>query len=804
MFMLCTAFDRLSFFPFGARGRGSSVSPLDQRLCRGAALRGAGCRNHATRFPFQPLATIPPESAEERAKTETKSRQVRPATAEDITNQQTAEQLAVRIWAAMVAEKVLSAMSALMDELIQSHLLDDDDEEGDEGWLDDHRKREKKVLDEAIADGLDKYPDINSINNLTEFKTEFSRAQIERMIKRNLESQFKEDPKYGKHVREDVPGSNVKAYGSRNRTSSKGTFCKAVDYQSGGGLAALLTGGWMRVAKDRIDPVAWSHQFGFPRKSNQQNWGHHFLITERNGNQSHFELPRENLAGTGASAIRLLMKGGVHIVARDVVRKPLTQFLHFKPKQEIIRMPRVGWAQVGSHWVFVRPDEVITPPGMPTRRDTTYVLDTAATRHGLHVAGTTAEWVAEIAAPLRGNSNIALSLGTFLAAPLLCFASEPGGGNHLYGPSTIGKTMDSAVGQSIYGWPHEMADDAFGVSWGGTEAGFDALALARTDLGLPLDEITLANPRTAEQVVYKVASGTKGPRATSSGHLRETAHASVFVLSTGEKSLAQFIGKNLQEGARKRLVDVPAEVQPGSAFETISRERIHTEGKRLFDAIRRQHGAVGRDWQRRLVVLGPDRIKAELQKHREAFLALPEVVAVAQKAHPQVRAVVNRFALHAAALRMAIEATLLPWTVEESDGGIIACMRRWVQQRGNIDSAGEVVRAAREVERELVAHLSDRFIYIHKCAGGWTPATEADEAKQKTPELFDGYAKPDRILIRPEAFRRYCNGSDPGDIARHLRQRGVLIADENSVSKSEQVIGKTERFYVWSRASLTL
>jgi hypothetical protein len=153
---------------------------------------------------------------------------------------------------------------------------------------------------------------------------------------------------------------------------------------------------------------------------------------------------------------------------------------------------------------------------------------------------------------------------------------------------------------------------------------------------------------------------------------------------------------------------------------------------------------------------------------------------------------------------MAIEATLLPWTVEESDVGIIACMRRWVQQRGNLGSAGEVVRAACEVERELVAHLGGRFIRIHKCAGGWTPVTEADEAKQKTPELFDGYVKPDRILIRPEAWRRYCNGSDTGEIARHLHRKGVLIADENSVSKSEQVIGRTQRFYVWSRASLTL
>jgi hypothetical protein len=106
---------------------------------------------------FEPPATIPSSTAEEH-KAETEPRQVRPATAEDISNQQTAEHLALRIWAATVAKKVLSAMSALMDELIQSHLLDDDDEEGNEGWLDDHRKREKKVLDEAIADGLDTYP----------------------------------------------------------------------------------------------------------------------------------------------------------------------------------------------------------------------------------------------------------------------------------------------------------------------------------------------------------------------------------------------------------------------------------------------------------------------------------------------------------------------------------------------------------------------------------------------------------------------------------------------------------------------
>ena len=57
-------------------------------------------------------------------------------------------------------------MSALVDELIQSHLLDDDDEEGDEDWLDDHHKREKRIHTEAFSDGLDTYSDFDAINNL--------------------------------------------------------------------------------------------------------------------------------------------------------------------------------------------------------------------------------------------------------------------------------------------------------------------------------------------------------------------------------------------------------------------------------------------------------------------------------------------------------------------------------------------------------------------------------------------------------------------------------------------------------------
>lgn len=234
----------------------------------------------------------------------------------------------MRIWAATVGEKILEDMSSLLDELLQSHLLDDDDEEGDEGWLDDQHKRQKKLLDEAIADRLEKYPDIAAVNDLpvnsdpdiardaeqlrtvlaacaigaTRLNEKFSRAQLERLVKRDLEIRFKKDPKYSQHVRGNVPGSDVRKYGGLGCTSSKGTFVRSSDYEAGGGLDALLTGGWMRVAKDRIDPVAWSHRYGLPRKSEGQSWLHHFVITERSSKESSFALPREKLAGASAPA----------------------------------------------------------------------------------------------------------------------------------------------------------------------------------------------------------------------------------------------------------------------------------------------------------------------------------------------------------------------------------------------------------------------------------------------------------------------------------------------------------------------
>jgi hypothetical protein len=157
-----------------------------------------------------------------------------------------------------------------------------------------------------------------------------------------------------------------------------------------------------------------------------------------------------------------------------------------------------------------------------------------------------------------------------------------------------------------------------------------------------------------------------------------------------------------------------------------------------------------------------------------------------------VRAVVNRFALLSAALRMAIEASLLPWAIEKADAGIVACMIRWVAQRGNVDTAGETVRAALKLEAELVAAIeAGHFIRLHKTNGSWSgPATEADETA-------DGYLKGDLVLIRRQAWHRLCAGSE--DLTKYLCQTGKLIPDHAAkTSRKETVLGKAGRYYVWN------
>jgi hypothetical protein len=273
----------------------------------------------------------------------------------------------------------------------------------------------------------------------------------------------------------------------------------------------------------------------------------------------------------------------------------------------------------------------------------------------------------------------------------------------------------------------------------------------------------------------------------------------ILILSTGEISVACILGENVRVGQRVRLADIPVAVQAGSAFERFPADQIAAVGRRFYAATRDYHGAVGRDWLEHLVRLGSEDIKQHLNRLRGAWLAQPVVTKILTDAHPQSVSVINRFALIAATLVMAVEAKILPWSQADTDTAIIACMQRWRKEHGNIDAAAELQSEIEHRLRTLAATIGDQFIHLSIEGRRLVPAFVADQHKMERADEFDGYVKNGHLLISSEAWQRRWAGLNVENVNKHLLKTGLLIPDrKDKTSRVEKYNGDApaKRFYV--------
>jgi uncharacterized protein (DUF927 family) len=528
---------------------------------------------------------------------------------------------------------------------------------------------------------------------------------------------------------------------------------------------------WRRITKTRIDPEARSRD-----TTRHRNVRHRFRITDEFG-ESLIDIPAQYLGKDANRAIDMLMQHGVRIVHSREARQRLAKFLQLRPRGWIIRAPRVGWFEWRRHWVFVLPHAVLGD--IDDTREETIVLDAIAGQHGFHQSGTSEQWREQVAKPLARNSNVILAAGLFLAGPLLRWANEAPGGLHSWGRSKIGKTLAAAFGQSLYGKPYRQgaSSEAFGFTWETTANRLEQRAALRNDVGLGLDEIGVGDRKSTAAAIYKLAGGVGKGRMD-----QDELDFNILFYSTGESALADFL-PNVQPGQLVRLADVPAEVQPGSAFETIPEHEVVDQSRNFYELMDEFHGSAGYDYLQHLVALTPKEIKLRVKKGRVLFLMRPEVVEITKRAHPQVTSVIGRFALLAVALAIAIEAGILPWTVADTDAGIIACMLRWSNQPVNIDPEDELRREIEHRRQAFAARASDRLIHLASDKKGRiVPASSSDQCKMDTPDQFDGYVKNGRIGLKPDAWQRLWAGLNLNAVKKHLLDRELLIPDSGGTS----------------------
>jgi len=106
--------------------------------------------------------------------------------------------------------------------------------------------------------------------------------------------------------------------------------------------------------------------------------------------------------------------------------------------------------------------------------------------------------------PCSGNPILLLSVSASFAAPLLLKAKQQsagGGGIHLIGKSSNGKTTALQVAASVWGGPGYVR------AWRATANGLEATAAALNDSLIVLDEISECDPREIGAIIYALANG---------------------------------------------------------------------------------------------------------------------------------------------------------------------------------------------------------------------------------------------------------------------------------------------------------
>lgn len=283
-------------------------------------------------------------------------------------------------------------------------------------------------------------------------------------------------------------------------------------------------------------------------------------------------------------------------------------------------------------------------------------------------------WKAQIGVFLNGNSRLCLAVGAALAAPLLRMLDIEGGGFHLFGDSSDGKTTTAKVALSVWGDPYRLI-----TSWKGTVHGFDNIAAARDDGFVVLDEIGQADASTVSNTAYSIINGMSKVQGDKSGGNRPLLHWRVLVLSTGEKTLQGYLNANRgdwQAGQAARLPSIPADAGAGmGVFEQIGDFTTAAEfAEHLNSAAAIQYGTLGRSWVKSLLT-----DKYATQKARAAFTRfLGDLNATSG----QGRRVAQRFALVYAALSLAADYNLLDLPQSACQAEIMKCFNAWQEREG--------------------------------------------------------------------------------------------------------------------------
>ncbi|HHQ4922379.1 TPA: DUF927 domain-containing protein [Aeromonas veronii] len=455
----------------------------------------------------------------------------------------------------------------------------------------------------------------------------------------------------------------------------------------------------------------------------------------------------------GDEVFAALLDAGLPFIELEHKRKLNAYLMRCKPERRITCVERTGW----HGRAYVLPQGSIGPDA-----DGVILQTTGCAASDFTERGTLAEWQQGVAALAVGNSRLCFALSLAFAAPLLNLVGMEGGGFHLKGESTDGKTTIMKAAASVYGNP-----DRYSQTWRATGNAIEGIASRRNDALLCLDELGELDGKEAGQVAYMLANGQGKGRSKQDGELRERKAWRLLFLSTGELSLedhAASAGQRTQAGMEVRTIQIPSDTGHHGAFEWLHGME---SGRTFADTLKAnsdsQHGSAFRTYAEALA--------GDLDAHSERLRG--EIKRLAAELTPkgagnQVGRAINRFALVAAAGELATRLGVTGWPDGEALRAVRVCLKAWLAERGHLGNK-EDAATLEQVRGFVTAHQYTRF-------ADWFDTSHR-------PANMVGYRKAESdgvsFFVLPPGWAEITKGRDPKRAALLCLEAGYLLTGKD-------------------------
>ncbi len=479
-------------------------------------------------------------------------------------------------------------------------------------------------------------------------------------------------------------------------------------------------------------------------------------------------MPLAMLAGDGAEYRRELLAQGFMVPTDTNRRRWLTDYLQSRQPGELVRIvDRVGW----HGRAYVLPRETLGDDG----GERILFQSEAPTEGTFEARGNLAQWQERIARLCVGNSRLAFAASCAFAGPLLAWAvGTDGGGFHLVGDSSCGKTTALRLAASVWGGRDYLQ------RWRATDNGIEAMAAQHSDGLLCLDELAQLDPKVAGESAYMLANGQGKSRAGRTGAARPRLTWRLLFLSAGEIGLSEHMseaGKRTRAGQELRMIDLAADAGRGcGAFEELhGHEGGGAMAQHLARACETTFGTAGRAWLEHLTTR-TDGLGRQLRERMDALEAqfVPELAA------GQVQRVGRRFALVAVAGELATEAGITGWPAGTATDAARRCFNAWIESRPGGIGLTEDAQIMRQVRQWFGLHGEARFTDWNRADDDHAPKTMNRAGWRRAVKSTTGL---DELLawdwfVLPDVFRtEACKGYAERAVLRLLRERGHLAGE---------------------------